>query len=118
MNLPGNTEAKFVREWQAGERPLHRCMANPSRWDGVDPALGQEQATFEALFNALPAATVLTDLYGEIRLVNPAFTTLFGSPLMTMNYGSSRSSPRSWRPPSTMPSRRRRCATRWPRWNG
>jgi Nif-specific regulatory protein len=32
------------------------------------------------MFNALPAATVLTDLHGEIRLVNPAFTTLFGSP--------------------------------------
>jgi formate hydrogenlyase transcriptional activator len=55
-------------------------MANQSRWDGADPALGREQATFEAMFNALPAATVLTDLHGEIRLVNPAFTTLFGSP--------------------------------------
>jgi Nif-specific regulatory protein len=31
------------------------------------------------MFNALPAATVLTDFHGEIRLVNPAFTTLFGS---------------------------------------
>jgi Nif-specific regulatory protein len=55
-------------------------MANQSTWDGADPALGREQATFEAMFNALPAATVLTDLHGEIRLVNPAFTTLFGSP--------------------------------------
>ena len=80
MNLHGNTTTEFVREWQAGENPLHSCMANQSRWDGADPALGQEQATFEAMFNALPAATVFTDLYGEIRLVNPAFTTLFGSP--------------------------------------
>ena len=80
MNLHGNTTTEFVREWQAGESPLHSCMANQSRWDGADPALGQEQATFEAMFNALPAATVFTDLYGEIRLVNPAFTTLFGFP--------------------------------------
>ena len=80
MNLHGNTTTEFVREWQAGESPLHSCMANQSRWDGADPALGQEQATFEAMFNALPAATVFTDLHGEIRLVNPAFTTLFGSP--------------------------------------
>jgi formate hydrogenlyase transcriptional activator len=80
MNLHGNTTTEFVREWQGGESPLRSCMANPSRWDGADPALGQEQATFEAMFNALPAATVFTDLHGEIRLVNPAFTTLFGSP--------------------------------------
>jgi Nif-specific regulatory protein len=80
MNLHGNTTTEFVREWQAGESPLHRSMANQSRWDGADPALGQDQATFEAVFNALPAATVLTDLYGEIRLVNPAFMTLFGTP--------------------------------------
>jgi formate hydrogenlyase transcriptional activator len=80
MNLHGNTTTEFVREWQAGECPLRNSMANKSRWDGADPSLGQEQATFEALFNALTAATVLTDLHGEIRLVNPAFTTLFGSP--------------------------------------
>src|SRR5262245_23768938 len=80
MNLHGNTMTQFVRKWQAGECPLHSSMASQSRWDGADPALGQEQATFEAMFNALPAATVLTDLHGEIRLVNPAFTTLFGSP--------------------------------------
>jgi formate hydrogenlyase transcriptional activator len=80
MNLHGNTDAEFVRERQAGGSPLHSSMANQSRWDGADPALGQEQATFEAMFSALPAATVFTDLHGEIRLVNPAFTTLFGSP--------------------------------------
>src|SRR5882724_11270998 len=80
MNLYGNTTTEFVRERQAGESPLHSCMANQSTWDGADLALGQEQATFEAMVNALPAATVLTDLHGEIRLVNPAFTTLFGSP--------------------------------------
>jgi Nif-specific regulatory protein len=80
MNLHGNTTTEFVGEWQAGESPLHHSMANQSRWDGADPALGREQATFEAMFNALPAATVLTDLHGEIRLVNRAFTTLFGSP--------------------------------------
>jgi formate hydrogenlyase transcriptional activator len=80
MNLHGNTTTEFVREWQAGESPLHRSMANQSRWDGADPALGQEQATFEAMFNALPAAAVFTDVHGEIRLVNPAFTTIFGFP--------------------------------------
>jgi formate hydrogenlyase transcriptional activator len=80
MNLYGNTTTEFVRRGQSGESPLHSSMANQSRWDSVDPALSQEQATFEAMFNALPAATVLTDLYGEIRLVNPAFTTLFGLP--------------------------------------
>jgi formate hydrogenlyase transcriptional activator len=37
MNLHGNTEAKFVRELQAGESPLHSSMANPSRCDGADP---------------------------------------------------------------------------------
>ena len=79
MNLHGNTITEFVKEWQVGESLLHNSMANQSRWDGADPALGQEQATFEAMFNALPAA-VFTDLHGEIRLVNPAFTTLFGSP--------------------------------------
>jgi Nif-specific regulatory protein len=80
MNLHANTTKEFVREWQAGKSRLHRFMANQSRWDGADPALGQEQATFEAMFNALPIATVFTDLHEEIRLVNPAFTTLFGSP--------------------------------------
>jgi Nif-specific regulatory protein len=80
MNLHGNTTTEFVREWQAGESPLHSSMAGQSRWDGADPALGQEQATCEAMFNALPAAAVFTDLHGEIRMVNPAFTTLFGSP--------------------------------------
>jgi PAS domain S-box-containing protein len=80
MNLHANATTEFVREWQAGESPLPRSMANQSRWDGADPALGQEQGTFEAMFNALPAATVLTDLHGEIRLVNPTFTTLFGFP--------------------------------------
>jgi formate hydrogenlyase transcriptional activator len=80
MNLHGNTMTEFVREWQVGESLLHNLMANESRWDGADPALGQDQATFEAMFNALPAATVLTDLHGKIRLVNPAFTTLFGAP--------------------------------------
>src|SRR5262245_57029453 len=80
MNLRGITTTEFVREWQANESPLPSSMANQSRWDGADPALGQERATFEAMFNALPAATVFTDLHGEIRLVNPAFTTLFGSP--------------------------------------
>jgi formate hydrogenlyase transcriptional activator len=80
MNLHGNTTTEFVWEWQAGESTLHSSMANPSRWDGADPALDQDQATFEAMFNALPAATVLTDLHGKIRLVNPVFTTLFGSP--------------------------------------
>ncbi|MDQ3828516.1 MAG: sigma 54-interacting transcriptional regulator [Candidatus Tectomicrobia bacterium] len=80
MNLHGTTTTEFVREWQAGESPLYSSMANQSRWDGTDPALGQEQPTFEAMFNALPAATVFTDLHGEIRLVNRAFTTLFGSP--------------------------------------
>src|SRR5262245_17976358 len=80
MNLHGNTTTEFVREWQAGESLLHRSIANQSRWDGADPALDQEQATFEAMFNALPAAAVFTNLHGEIRLVNPVFTTLFGSP--------------------------------------
>jgi formate hydrogenlyase transcriptional activator len=80
MNQHGNTTKEFVREWQAGENPLHSFMANQSRWNGADPALGQEQGTFEAVFNALPAAAVFTDLHGEIRLVNPAFTTLFGCP--------------------------------------
>jgi formate hydrogenlyase transcriptional activator len=80
MNLYGNTTTELVREWQAGESLLHRFIANQSRWDDSDPTLGQEQAAFEAIFNALPAATVLTDLHGEIRLVNPAFTTLFGFP--------------------------------------
>jgi len=78
MKLHGNTTTEFVREWQAGESPLHSSRANQSRWDGADPALGQEQATFEAMFKALPAATVFTDLHGEIRQVNPAFTSLFG----------------------------------------
>jgi PAS domain S-box-containing protein len=80
MNQHGNTTKEFVREWQAGESPLHSFMPNQSRWNGADPALGQEQGTFEAMFNALPAAAVFTDLHGEIRLVNPAFTTLFGCP--------------------------------------
>src|SRR5215831_9292296 len=80
MNPHGNTTTDFVREWQTGESPLHSSMANQSRWDGADSALRREQATFEAMFNALPAAMVLTDLHGEIRLVNPAFTTLFGFP--------------------------------------
>src|SRR5919106_2955947 len=61
-------------------QPNGSTEANRSRWDGADPALGQEQAIVEAMFNALPAATVLTDLHGEIRLVNPAFTALFGCP--------------------------------------
>src|SRR5262245_30472737 len=80
MNLHANTTTEFVREWQIDESLLHRFIANPSRWASTDPALVQEQATFEAMFNALPVAAVLTDLHGEIRLVNPAFTTLFGSP--------------------------------------
>jgi formate hydrogenlyase transcriptional activator len=80
MNLYNNTTIQFVRESQAGENLLYRSIANPCRWDGADPALGQEQATFEAMFNAFPAATVFTDLQGGIQLVNPAFTTLFGSP--------------------------------------
>jgi formate hydrogenlyase transcriptional activator len=80
MNLHGNTTTEFGREWQVGESLLHNSMANESRWDGADPALGREQATFEAVFDALPAAVVFTDLHGEIRLVNRAFTTLFGSP--------------------------------------
>jgi Nif-specific regulatory protein len=80
MNLHGDTTTEFARERQAGKSRLHRSIANRSRWDGADPAPAQEQATCEAMFNALPIATVLTDLHGEIRLVNPAFTTLFGSP--------------------------------------
>ena len=80
MNLHGITATEFVREWQAGARPQHSSMANRSRWDGADLVPGREQATFEAVFNVLPAATVLTDLHGEIRQVNPAFTTLFGCP--------------------------------------
>jgi Nif-specific regulatory protein len=80
MNPHGNTTTEFVREWQVGESPPPSSPANQSRWDGADPALGQEQVTFEVLLNALPAATVITDLHGEIRLVNPAFTTLFGFP--------------------------------------
>jgi PAS domain S-box-containing protein len=79
MNPHGKTTTQFVREWQTGESPLHNSMANQLRWDGADSALGQEWVTFEAMFNALPVATVLTDLHGEIRLVNPAFTTIFGS---------------------------------------
>jgi Nif-specific regulatory protein len=80
MNLHGNTTTEFVGEWQAGGSPLPSCMVSQSRWDGAAPALGQQPARFEAIFNALPAAAVLTDLHGEIQLVNPAFTTLFGSP--------------------------------------
>jgi formate hydrogenlyase transcriptional activator len=84
MNLYGHTATEFIREWQAGESLLHGSVANRSRWDDADPALGREQATFEAMFNALPAAAVFTDLHGEIRLVNPAFTTLFGCPPQDM----------------------------------
>jgi formate hydrogenlyase transcriptional activator len=81
MNLHGNTTTEFVREWQADENHLYSSMTNQARWGGAYPALGQDQATFLAVFNASPAATVLTDLHGEIRLVNPAFTTLFGASL-------------------------------------
>jgi PAS domain S-box-containing protein len=55
-------------------------MADQPRWDGAGQALARDRATFEAMFNALPIATVFVDLQGEIQLVNPAFTTLFGSP--------------------------------------
>jgi Nif-specific regulatory protein len=79
MNLYDNITTAFVREWQAGGSPMPSFMAKQSSRDGAEPALGHRQATFEAMFNALPTAAVLTDLHGEIRLVNPAFTTLFGS---------------------------------------
>jgi hypothetical protein len=79
MNLYGNTEAKFVREWPAGESPMHSSMASQSRCDGADPMLGREQATFKTIFNALSDAAVFTRIHGEIWLVKHAFTTLFGS---------------------------------------
>src|SRR5262245_13063278 len=80
MNQHDSTTTELVMEWHTCGSLLHRFIANQSRWDGADPALGREQGIFEALFNALPAAVVFTDLHGEIRLVNPAFTTLFGVP--------------------------------------
>jgi hypothetical protein len=68
MNLHGNTEAKFVRKWQAGESPLHSSMADQSRCEGADPMLCREQATFETIFNALSDAAVFTRIHGEIWL--------------------------------------------------
>ena len=65
MNLHGNTEAKFVRELQAVESPMHSSMANQPRCDGADPMLCQEQATFETIFNALSDAAVFTHIHGE-----------------------------------------------------
>jgi PAS domain S-box-containing protein len=36
-----------------------------------------EKAMYEAMFGALPDAAMLTDGAGNIRLVNPAFISLF-----------------------------------------
>ena len=78
MNLHGNTEAEFVEESQAGEYPIQGSIATSSRCDGGEPTRYQDRAIFEALFNALSDAAVLTRIEGEIWLVNHRFTTLFG----------------------------------------
>jgi Nif-specific regulatory protein len=78
MNLHGNTEAEFVEESQAGEYPIQGSIVTSSRCDGGEPTRYQDRAIFEALFNALSDAAVLTRIEGEIWLVNHRFTTLFG----------------------------------------
>lgn len=46
----------------------------------VEEALRQKSAEFETIFNAIPDAVVFTDGNHTMRLVNPAFTNLFGYP--------------------------------------
>lgn len=47
------------------------------RWR-VESVLGESEANFQAIFDAIPDAVVFADLDRRIRLVNPAFTRLFG----------------------------------------
>ena len=49
--------------------------------EGVQAALDQKNAEFEAILKAIPDALVFADTERQVRLLNPAFTQMFGYPV-------------------------------------
>jgi len=52
--------------------------ANIRRRKRAEKVLGESEANFRAIFDGIPDAVVFADAARRIRLVNPAFTRLFG----------------------------------------
>lgn len=55
-------------------------LVNIRRRHRVENVLGESQANFQTMFDAIPDAVILTDTERRIRHVNPAFRGMFGYP--------------------------------------
>ena len=71
----GSHPADAVAEFAELRQDLLRSSAER---DAALQALRQQEATLQAMFDAIPDAVVFADPQRRIRLVNPAFTKLFG----------------------------------------
>lgn len=72
---PQSDHESAIEEIAAAQRML---VDNMRARDEASEALRRSEATFRAMFEGLYDAVVLTDPQRVIRLVNPAFTTMFG----------------------------------------
>jgi PAS domain S-box-containing protein len=61
-----------------GERFFTGTIIDLSAQRAAENRLEREQALFRAIFDSLPDPILICDVDGAIRLVNPAFTSVFG----------------------------------------